>query len=105
MRRRLENGLIFIRKVIPQSNAPDLQAEVRPPAIEFHIFGTTSSRRDPNLLESSTNASTDPRRVIRDLDVSLLSAVGAFSFFALSANLAAALDPWNERMPSRIVVV
>lgn len=79
--------------MIREHDAPGWQAEVRPPAIEFHILGTTSNKRDPNLLESSTNASTDPRRVIRDLFVSPLLAVEAPSFFALSANVAAALDP------------
>ena len=91
--------------MIRGSDTLDWQTEVRPPAIEFHILGTTSSRRDPNRLESSTNASTDPRRVIRDLAVSLLSVVSALSFFAFSARVTAALDPWNERIPSKIVVV
>lgn len=91
--------------MILEPSTPDWQTEVRPPAIEFHILGTTSSRRDPNRLESSTNASTDPRRVMCDLVMSLLSAANALSFFAFSAIVAAALDPWNERIPSKIVVV
>ena len=62
---------------------PVWNAHERPPAIDCHIVGITSKRRDPNFVDSCSKACLAPlleRRALLDSSVFVLSIVLPSSF-------------------------